>query len=243
MSTPQEPRPPTLSFSIATRGAPLPPRAPESPFVIALFGDFSGRAGRGILNPVAGQTPVAIDIDNFAGTLARFAPTLELPDDAAPDGVLALSFRELDDFHPDQIAPRLLGLQRLQALRPRLSHPATSAQAEQELRALLDRAEPATATAPESDADTLARLLGNASPAPPPEPEEVFNPFYRKADALLAFFERLFIPGYFRPPRGAEAAIPERIAALLRRPMVLLLLALGIVLGLVGFWIWESQSS
>jgi type VI secretion system protein ImpC len=187
MSTPQEPRPPTLSFSIATRGAPLPPRAPESPFVIALFGDFSGRAGRGILNPVAGQTPVAIDIDNFAETLARFAPTLELPDDAAPDGVLTLGFRELDDFHPDQIAPRLPGLQRLQALRPRLSHPATSAQAAQELHALLDRAKPATTTAPESDADTLARLLGNAQPSPPPEPAAAAS----RADSAQAAVQRL----------------------------------------------------
>ena len=104
MSTPQEPRPPTLSFSIATRGAPLPPRAPGSPFVIALFGDFSGKAGRDIVNPVAGQMPVAIDIDNFAGTLARFAPTLELPDDAAPDGVLTLTIPVAEDAKPRKIA-------------------------------------------------------------------------------------------------------------------------------------------
>jgi type VI secretion system protein ImpC len=188
MSTPQAPRPPTLSFSVETRGAHLPPRAPDSPFVIALVGDFSGTAGRGTVNPVAAQTPVAIDIDNIADTFARFSPTLELADDASPQGVLTLSFRELDDFHPDQIAPRLPGLQRLQALRPRLSHPATGAQAAQELQALLGRAEPAAATAPESDADTLARLLGNDPPPRPPEPPA---PAASRASSAQAAVQRL----------------------------------------------------
>ena len=47
------------------------------------------------------------------------------------------------------------------------------------------------------------------------------------ADALLARLERAFIPGYFRPAPGEEAAIPDRLASLARRPAVL---AIGFVL-------------
>ena len=58
------------------------------------------------------------------------------------------------------------------------------------------------------------------------------NPIYAATDNTLAFFEKLFIPGHFRPPQGEEAAIPERLAGLIRRPIVLVLaiLFLGAVL-------------
>jgi len=50
----------------------------------------------------------------------------------------------------------------------------------------------------------------------------------------LALFEQLFIPAFYRPPRGEEASIPERIASLLRRPMVLILLLIVLALAIAG---------
>jgi predicted component of type VI protein secretion system len=53
--------------------APGQPR-PDTPFCIALVGDFSGRAHeRG-----AARAPLLVDRDNFDDVLARLAPTVEL---------------------------------------------------------------------------------------------------------------------------------------------------------------------
>jgi len=70
----------------------------DRPFRILLAGDFSGRAWREIAwEPAA---PIPIDRDNFEEVLAGMRITLDL------DGV-KLSFRELEDFHPDRIYGRV----------------------------------------------------------------------------------------------------------------------------------------
>jgi serine/threonine protein kinase len=63
------------------------------------------------------------------------------------------------------------------------------------------------------------------------EPEErgaghaVFHP-------ILMVLERIFLPEALRPPPGHEPGVPERIAVLLRRPLVLVVLAV-IVVGVI----------
>jgi eukaryotic-like serine/threonine-protein kinase len=52
------------------------------------------------------------------------------------------------------------------------------------------------------------------------------NPFSRIADRLLSFLERIFIPGHLRIAHETDAAILERLFALLRRPLVLAILAI-----------------
>jgi type VI secretion system protein ImpC len=66
---------------------------PGDPFRIAILGDFGGQASK--------LAPVAIDIDNFDQVLKSLGVSLELP--------LAgrISFRELDDFHPDRLYERV----------------------------------------------------------------------------------------------------------------------------------------
>ena len=56
---------------------------------------------------------------------------------------------------------------------------------------------------------------------------------FRIVDGVLAIFESLFIPGYRRPAPGEEAGVVERVAALLRRPPVFLILAI-----VIGFLLW-----
>jgi type VI secretion system protein ImpC len=164
---------PALEFAFDARGARRPPRAPRAPFVIALLGDFSGRASRGIVEPVAGRPPIAVDLDSFDDVLARCSPVLTLPDPGAPDETVELVFSELDAFHPDQIVPQLPVLQRLRRLRPQLLAASTAPKAAKQLQALLSTPLPrppkrvAAARPDEDDAATLARLLGKA---PPPAP-------------------------------------------------------------------------
>jgi type VI secretion system protein ImpC len=67
---------------------------PERPFRILLAGDFSGRSWQH--NPTGQFTPLRIDRDNFDDVLASMKVCLNLHG-------INLSFRELEDFHPDNI--------------------------------------------------------------------------------------------------------------------------------------------
>jgi len=97
---------------------------PDSPFHIAILGDFSGRENRGMLDAkLLGRKPFLIDRDNFDDVLAQLAPELHLP--LGTDGpVVPLRFRELEDFHPDRIFEGLKIFQALRETREQLHDPA-----------------------------------------------------------------------------------------------------------------------
>ena len=68
-------------------------RTSDAPFRIAVLGDFSGRANRGDLPSLR---TVPIDPGNFEEVMEELGSALDLPGGA-------VRFRELDDFHPDQL--------------------------------------------------------------------------------------------------------------------------------------------
>jgi len=74
----------------------------ETPFCIAILGDFSGRSNRGVLEPetVPERRTYLIDRDNFDEVLSKLRPELHLPTDKHP---LVIRFSELEDFHPDRL--------------------------------------------------------------------------------------------------------------------------------------------
>src|SRR4051812_13764355 len=82
-------------------GADLP--KDDTPFRIAVLGDFSGRAARGLVGSseeIACRRARKVDRGNLDDLIAKTAPTLDL-DLGAAGGKVSLSFRSLDDFHPD----------------------------------------------------------------------------------------------------------------------------------------------
>jgi serine/threonine protein kinase len=110
------------------------------------------------------------------------------------------------------------------------------------LKALLPRE---AATPPPADRPRTKPKMPALKPDAPAAPlrkptkkatENAPNPVYKFADDTLAMLEQLFIPGHFRPPSGEEAAIPERIISLLRRPIVLVLTLLFAALLLYGLY-------
>ncbi|MCA1684565.1 MAG: type VI secretion system contractile sheath large subunit [Planctomycetia bacterium] len=101
----------TLSFGTLASdqkvGADLP--KDDTPFRIAVLGDFSGRAARGAAGSseeIGRRRARKVDRANLDDLIARTAPALEL-DLGAAGGTVALSFRSLDDFHPDAIHARV----------------------------------------------------------------------------------------------------------------------------------------
>jgi len=110
-----------MDFEFGFKNASASPRGrTDEPMRILLLGDFSGRAAGNQLQPeiaLAKRPVVAVDIDNFDDVMARFSPQVRLPIDApgsdtpgsggAPVGEFALQFKDLDDFHPDDLYQKL----------------------------------------------------------------------------------------------------------------------------------------
>lgn len=161
-----------FDVTFGTRAMPVP-RNSDSPFCLVVLGDFSGRASRGLAEPVASRRPAAIDVDNFDRAIEKMGVALRLSNPEAGDRVDELKFASLEDFHPDEVLKRLPELSKLLELRQRLQNAATASAAAAELQNLLavppasSSSAPTPGTPAESNEDTLARLMGN-SPAPKP---------------------------------------------------------------------------
>jgi type VI secretion system protein ImpC len=104
----------------------------EIPFRIAILGDFSGRANRGIseANTIAKRRTLLVDRDSFDQVLSRTGAEIQL---AIGDDPLRLRFSELEDFHPDRIFQHLEAFGKLRDLRGRLQDPSTFQRAADEL--------------------------------------------------------------------------------------------------------------
>jgi len=130
---------------------------PETPFRIAILGDFSGRANRGLSesgDALANRCPLLIDRDNFDSVLAKIAPRLELAP-AGEDGFrVSLQFADLDDFHPDRLFEQVRIFQKLRETRQKLNDPATFANTAVELG--LTREQPPAQKAPQAAAQHVS---------------------------------------------------------------------------------------
>lgn len=215
----------TMEEAVAAR--PLP----ETPFCIALLGDWSGRTNRGLsasTAELAGWRPLLIDRDNLDQLIAKLAPKLHLPVGANGEMSVTISFRDLDDFNPDRIFDRLDLFDKLGQLRARLQRPGSFAEAAAEVRAWANIEVGSTQPEPElppaevdpGDGGLLDQILDQSSKstAPPPAP---------KVSSEISALAREAVAPYLVPrPDAQEAelvaavdqAIGRQIAAILHHP-------------------------
>lgn len=117
----------------------------DTPFRLAVLGDFSGRASRGQLaasGEIAAARPRQVDRDDLDEVLAGFAPALHLAL-AGPDAPkVAVRFQSLEDFHPDRLIERVPLFQELYSLRTRLADPRTFRDAASSLSRAPDKLPP-----------------------------------------------------------------------------------------------------
>ena len=98
--------------------APAAPPVQGAAFRLAVLGDFSGRASKGMVElgaKLAARKPLRVDVDNLDDMLARLAPRIVVP--VGDEGTVEIAIASMDDFHPDQLAEALPVLERLLALR------------------------------------------------------------------------------------------------------------------------------
>ncbi len=119
------------------------PRA-DTPFRIAILGDFSGRENRGVCEPLKGASrrPMRIDCDNFEEIFTKLSPQLHLPIGDDPQASIVINFSDLDDFHPDQLYDKVDVFQALRHTRNQLMDPSTFDQAAAQVRAWAAQAPP-----------------------------------------------------------------------------------------------------
>ncbi|MEO0387092.1 MAG: type VI secretion system contractile sheath large subunit [Pseudomonadota bacterium] len=178
---------------------------------IAILGDFSGRAARGIVeggDALAARRPIPLDIDTLEDVIAGFGLTLTLP--LGEDGV-AVPLPDLDALHPDALFEGIALFGALGAIRRRLKSGATAAEAATALAALGAAVPPLPAPPPSRAArvpadrtltDFQALIGGTAAEPAAPSP----------VDALVA---RVIGPHVVAAPDpGAPAMLAATDAAL-----------------------------
>lgn len=111
-----------------------PKTSPNSPFCIAILGDFSGRGNRLMHAPetLTSRRLIEIDRDNFEQVMARFNISLNL-NFGATDSI-QVDIKELDDFHPDELYEKLETFSKLRSLRRRLKNNNSFAEAAAEIQ-------------------------------------------------------------------------------------------------------------
>ena len=123
----------------------------ETPFCIAILGDFSGRAHRGRTEPktIGERRPYLVDRDNFDEVFSKLHPELHLP---AGDKIpLVFRFLELDDFHPDRLFENA-AFQKLKSLRERVQDSSSFKEVAEQLGLL----RPAPTSAPVKESSRVA---------------------------------------------------------------------------------------
>ncbi len=148
----------TMGFK--TQGAGQKNESSEG-YRIYILGNFSGQsAGSWQQRKIR-----AIDMDNFDQVMTQVNPLLEI------GSGLSLTFKTLDDFHPDAWLEKVQIIADLQKLKRELNNPATAAQAAAKIQAYYQsetKSEKAfTSVEPqasgESQDDIMERLLGKKS--------------------------------------------------------------------------------
>jgi len=216
--------------AVASLGDSSATPEPDAPFRIAILGDFSGRASRGICQPesLASRRLHPVDRDNFEELLGRLKVELHLP---MPGGqALDLQFRELDDFHPDRIYEQVEAFAALRQLRRKLHAPQTFTEAAAEVRswrAALVESKPVPAApqpAPEPPQPVPEGLFDQVlAEAEQQAPESTPRPAQSQWDLLIAelvdpYLEPKTDPQQAEYVASVDAAVGELMRKILHHP-------------------------
>ena len=107
----------------------------ETPFRIAVFGDFSGRTNQGIIDPVLDNRRILIvDRDNLDEVVAKLKVKIKLPILGKESPPVTIGFSELDNFHPDSLFERLEVFEALRDTRKGIKDPSTFAELTKQLK-------------------------------------------------------------------------------------------------------------
>jgi type VI secretion system protein ImpC len=160
----------SLSIGAGPR-RPEPPRAGDAVLSVLIVADCSGRAARGLREPLGTRRAQKVDIDRWEHVVASWQARVETPLRSATGEPVWLEPRSLDDLHPDRLLERVSPLaDMVRDLKALPFDPGAAERLSAWLGPAAGAPAPAASAAPaspaagaESGADTLARLLGGAA--------------------------------------------------------------------------------
>jgi type VI secretion system protein ImpC len=142
--------------------------ASETPFRIAILGDFSGRGNRKLIEigeAMANRRPTLIDRDNYDAVFSKMSPHFDLLVGGKDGFPISVKINDLEEFHPDSLFRRVSLFQKLHDTREKLSDPETFAQTADELGIRGNPPQPATPAPKEQrrdlNADVQQAVSGN----------------------------------------------------------------------------------
>ena len=163
----------SMSFGKMTV-APPQRKGVGATFALAVLGDFSGHANRGLLekgDALAARKPRRVDVDNLDSVLESMTLKLQLPI-GDHSGSVEIEISSLDDFHPDELYEKVEIFSELANLRRRLKNSSTFAAAAKEVRSwggtddsskARIRPKARGAAVPNAKLSDFARLIGSST--------------------------------------------------------------------------------
>ena len=127
---------PAFAYGTISAARPEAQNLQRRRFRMALFGDFSGRAARGVMQTgadLAMRQAILLDPDTVEEIIAGFGDTLVLP--VGETGGVAVKLGELDDLHPDELFESVEIFSELVSLRKQLQNGGTVEHASRTLKA------------------------------------------------------------------------------------------------------------
>lgn len=117
-----------ITFNVSKKA---PAQRDDAPMHIAILGDFSGRASRGINDwqGIASRKPLSVDRDNFEEVFAKLNVSLGLAVAEEP-----IHFADFDDLHPDYLYKNVSLFDELRTLKRKLRNPRSYDQAIEEIQ-------------------------------------------------------------------------------------------------------------
>ena len=123
-------------FGFISAPRPAPEDLRRTGFRMAIFGDFTGRAARGLIetgDALAARRAIPLDVDTVEEVIEGFATDLVLP--VGPDGAgIRVSLKELDALHPDELFDNVEIFAGISGLRQRLKSASLAPAALDQLR-------------------------------------------------------------------------------------------------------------
>jgi type VI secretion system protein ImpC len=119
---------PGMGFEVNIRRAsdkqPVASNNTDTPFCMAILGDFSGRFNQPPVDdkPLSKRKLIAVDRDNFDEVLAGFKLSFNISFGAEFSSPITIDIAELDDFHPDALYEKLEIFGKLRSIRRRLQN-------------------------------------------------------------------------------------------------------------------------
>ena len=205
-------------FTLKNEATPLPE---DPPFHILVLGDWSGK---GVLKGLIERKPIVIDRDNYDDVMNRLNVCVELDLQEDGNNNLTLQFKELDDFHPDNLFRNLPVFSELRDIRKRLLNSDTFQSAANEVRDwfnlegknAIDSAEKTDITeAPQIDSENLLDQVLSQPGETSAKPQKVDN------TELGRLISKVVTPYLIRVDENEQsklvAAVDEATSELMRK--------------------------